>query len=219
MHLQILLGRQRGRTLPLEAGTYVFGRSDDADVVLASELVSRHHASIVVEGGSVRVTDLESSNGTFVNGCRVLGDGIAKEGDVLLLGDFAMRLHRAEVPALSPERALGPGVASGLSGNLLEVPPATLLRYVAILKKTVRVELTSPPLRSTITFARGHVAEVVVDTRKSRDPIQALTALLRWKGTFEVTPAIDAPTSLLLGLDAVLAPIGSAARPSTAPRR
>src|SRR5262245_2710977 len=76
MNLQILLGRERGRVVAVQAGTYIFGRGADSNVVLDSDIVSRTHAQITVGATDLRVTDLGSSNGTYINGARVLGEGI-----------------------------------------------------------------------------------------------------------------------------------------------
>lgn len=217
-HLQILLGRERGRVYTVERGSYVLGRGSDCDVVLASDIVSRRHASVEVGPAAMRIADIGSSNGTYVNGCRVLGEGVAVAGDIVLVGDVALRVSTTTVPALSPARPdVIPGTSHNLQGSLLEVPPATLLRYLAVIKKTGDLMMTSPPLMSRISLSRGHIGEVVVDTRKTRDPIQALTAILRWKGSFEVGPPSGGATSLLLGLDAVLPAVGSAARASMPP--
>jgi hypothetical protein len=219
-HLQILLGRERTRVHAVEGGAYVLGRSSECDLVLASDIVSRRHAAIAVGATDVRVKDLGSSNGTYINGARVLGEGVAIQGDIILVGDVALRLHGTTVPALLPSRPdFEPGTSFNLAGSLIEIPPATLLRYLAVIKKTGVLFLTSPPLTSRISLTRGHISEVLVDTRKTRDPIQALTAILRWKGTFEVGPtSLDATASLLLGLDAVLPAVGSASRPSMFPK-
>ncbi|MBX3200518.1 MAG: FHA domain-containing protein [Labilithrix sp.] len=218
-HLQILLGRERGRVYPVAGGSYVLGRGSDSDLVLASDIVSRRHARVVVGAHDLRVTDLGSSNGTFINGARVLGEGVAVQGDILLVGDVALRVRGHTVPALSlPRPDSEPGTSINLAGNLLEVPPATLLRYLAVIKKTGELLLTSPPLQSRISFTRGHIGEVFVDARKTRDPIQALTAILRWKGAFEVGASTSATSSLLLGLDSVLPPVGSSSRPSMLPK-
>lgn len=223
MHLQIVLGRERGRIYPVAAGSYVLGRGSDSDIVLVSDIVSRRHARLDVDAGSVRITDVGSSNGTFINGARVLGEGYVKEGEVVLVGDVAMRLHGAIVPMLSEHGrpSMDPNVplSANLSGALIEVPPATVLRYLAVVKKTGELIMTSPPLQGRIMFSRGHISEVLVDMRKTRDPIQALSAILRWKGMFEVGPPHDHSSTLLLGLDAVLPAVGSGARPSRLPPR
>ncbi len=220
-HLQILLGRERSRVHAVDGGgAYVVGRSSDCDIVLASDIVSRQHARIVVRHADIKVIDLGSSNGTYINGARVLGEGTAIHGDIILVGDVALRVHGPTVPALLPARPdVAPGTSFNLSGSLMEIPPATVLRYLAVIKKTGSVLFTSPPLQSRIYFTRGHISEVLVDTRKSRDPIQALTAIVRWKGTFEITSSpTDVRSNLLLGLDAVIPAIGSASRPSMFPK-
>ena len=54
-------------SIPLK-GSMVFGRSDEADFVLESTIVSRKHFEIVCEEGNVFLRDLESANGVTVNG-------------------------------------------------------------------------------------------------------------------------------------------------------
>ena len=214
IHLQVLLGKERGRVIPLEGGTYVCGRGDDKDIVLPSDLVSRTHARIVVNASDLLVSDLESSNGTYVNGARIIGEMRVAIGGVLSIGDVVCRVYGA-----SPQGLL-PGAAPGtIAGNLGEIPPAAVFRAVAVLKKSGVLNLTSPPLEGRIVFVRGQVQEVVVDKRKTRDPIQALTTILRWKGTFDFEPlANEQQPGALLGLDAVIPPIGSTARPSVIPK-
>lgn len=208
MEFQVLLGRERSRVYAVGGGTYVMGRGSDCDLVLASDIVSRSHARLVVGTNDVKVTDLGSSNGTYINGARVLGEGTILEGDIVLVGDVALQLNGR------PSQMLPSSVAT----SLIEVPPATLLRYLAVIKKTCVLVLTSPPLQGRISFNRGHVSEVLVDMRKTRDPIQALTAILRWRGTFELDAPNETESSLLLGLDAVLPAVGSTSRPSMLPK-
>lgn len=62
-------GTQRVFELPL--GSVVVGRSDAADVPVASDYVSGRHARITWDGSTVQITDLGSTNGTMVNGNRV----------------------------------------------------------------------------------------------------------------------------------------------------
>lgn len=222
-HLQTLRGRERGQVRTLSKGVTILGRGSDCDTVIQSDLVSRVHAQLTV-GDDVRATDLGSSNGTYVNGARVLGDAVVGPNDVLLVGDAAYRLHASLPPLLSSSGWVdairpAPGVGINMSGSLVEVPPATVLRYFGVTKKSGTLMLSSPPLQGQISFARGHIREVLVGGRKTRDPIQALTAILRWRGLFELDPTFDeSAAGPLLGLDAVLPAIGSNARPSMYPR-
>jgi hypothetical protein len=214
MFLSVVLGKDLGRVIALDGGTHVVGRGADCNVVLASDLVSRTHARIEARPNELVLTDLESSNGTFVNGARIVGDVSVAPGEMIIFGDYVCKVHQQTPPP--PTIGIAPGL---MAGNLTEIPPSNVLRAIAVQKKTGILNLTSPPLTSKITFARGQVAEVLVDTRKTRDPIQALTAILRWKGSFDFEPGIaDTQAAALLGLDAVIQPIGSGARPSMMPK-
>jgi FHA domain len=59
-----------GETIALFDGLRI-GRNDDNDVTIADGRVSRHHARIVLDGGGFAIEDLQSSNGTFVDGAQV----------------------------------------------------------------------------------------------------------------------------------------------------
>lgn len=63
------------------------GRAQDNDVVLTHHSVSRYHLDVFIdEHGFVFITDLKSSNGTYVNGNRIEGSVLLNKGDILKLG-------------------------------------------------------------------------------------------------------------------------------------
>ena len=62
------------------------GRSDESHVVIARPGVSRRHALIVAGVGSFSIKDLESQNGTYVNGQRITEQSL-KDGDQIVIGD------------------------------------------------------------------------------------------------------------------------------------
>jgi hypothetical protein len=70
---------------PLDEGRLVVGRSRDCDVRLTDPNVSRKHAEIRREGSEVYVVDLDSTNGTEVNGRRARRARL-QDGDTILLG-------------------------------------------------------------------------------------------------------------------------------------
>ncbi|MBV8727788.1 MAG: FHA domain-containing protein [Candidatus Eremiobacteraeota bacterium] len=65
---------------------FVVGRSADADLLLSDPEVSRRHARFENDGRTVFVSDLHSSNGTFLNGRRVVETIEVRPGDVIDLG-------------------------------------------------------------------------------------------------------------------------------------
>jgi FHA domain/Domain of unknown function (DUF1707) len=92
-----LRARLRPRALGLPPATellharLVLGRSSTCELVLADDTVSRRHAELRAEDGRWIVRDLDSSNGTWVNGRRVI-EAEVRPGDVLHLGGCRLRL-------------------------------------------------------------------------------------------------------------------------------
>lgn len=63
------------------------GRSAPADIVLADPRVSRSHCRIEFDGGELRVVDLNSTNGTFIDGERIADSAVLEIGSVLRVGN------------------------------------------------------------------------------------------------------------------------------------
>jgi pSer/pThr/pTyr-binding forkhead associated (FHA) protein len=80
--------------LALPAGSKVtlLGRARDCDCVLNDDTVSRQHAALRHEDGSWFLRDLRSSNGTRVNGSRVLDEVEVRPGDRVMFGAMSYRL-------------------------------------------------------------------------------------------------------------------------------
>ncbi|GAA2185642.1 Adenylate cyclase [Micromonospora saelicesensis] len=74
-----------GRTYPLQMGSTVIGRGDQANLRLPDVGISRRHARLDFDGGQVVLTDLGSTNGTMVNGQRVSAVAL-NPGDMVQLG-------------------------------------------------------------------------------------------------------------------------------------
>ena len=68
-------------------GSVVIGRTDSADVTIESDYVSRRHAQLTWDGSVLRITDLDSSNGTMVNGVRVGHTIDLKDRDQIRIGE------------------------------------------------------------------------------------------------------------------------------------
>ena len=103
-------------TFRLKDGATKVGRLPTSDLVLNDPSVSRHHATLIVEGTRCQVQDVGSRYGTFVNGERVIAtqDPVeVKSGDTLTFGEFPVRLEQnlPESDLLSEDHqvAEGPG--------------------------------------------------------------------------------------------------------------
>lgn len=82
--IKILNGAQSGKIFPLQKGNNILGRSTKADIRLADTGASKNHAQIFVTNDKIIISDLKSSNGTFVNGIQVQNHGL-KTGDKILI--------------------------------------------------------------------------------------------------------------------------------------
>lgn len=102
------------QAVPLKPGKIVVGRHDDCQIRIPAANVSRHHCEIVTGGSGMRIRDLGSSNGTFVNGQKV-DDGELSAGDVVEIGTllFVVRIDGQPV-TIDPE-ALSQHVKSASS--------------------------------------------------------------------------------------------------------
>jgi Nif-specific regulatory protein len=78
-------GSRQGVVIPMENKQLVFGRTEECDVMLADPNVSRRHAQAVLLNGLVAMVDLNSSNGTLVNGVPI-SRIFLMDGDEVRLG-------------------------------------------------------------------------------------------------------------------------------------
>lgn len=102
--LVILSGDCTGVELELRPGRNVIGRDERADFAVREEAISSQHCEILVTSHAIKVRDLGSTNGTFLRGNRLpLGPVEAMDGDVLILGDIAMRLTVPTAEVKIPE--------------------------------------------------------------------------------------------------------------------
>jgi pSer/pThr/pTyr-binding forkhead associated (FHA) protein len=83
-----------GDEFPLNSAPVTVGRGGQNDLVLGGdEFASARHARIEVRGDGVWVQDLDSTNGTYVNGSRVAGAQRLGGGDVLRVGETDLRVE------------------------------------------------------------------------------------------------------------------------------
>src|SRR5246127_2530332 len=69
------------------------GRVQGNDLMLPKGNVSKRHARLLFRDGRFIVTDLKSTNGTYVNGRKIAQATIVREGDKIYIGDFVLRIE------------------------------------------------------------------------------------------------------------------------------
>ena len=85
--LQILSGSMAGQTYELKVETTTVGRVEDNAFQIAEPSVSSHHCEFLLKGLDVVVRDLNSTNGSFINGERIT-ESVLKPGQTLRLGQI-----------------------------------------------------------------------------------------------------------------------------------
>ena len=89
MSFQLVMktGPAPGKIISLQKTELSIGRDAGSDVYVNDVEVSRKHARLLSQFGDYLLEDLESTNGTFVNGQRISGQRILKPGDTIFLGE------------------------------------------------------------------------------------------------------------------------------------
>src|SRR3984885_12492210 len=114
------------------------GRVQGNDLMLPKGNVSKHHARLLFRDGRFIVTDLKSTNGTYVNGRKISQATIVREGDKIYIGDFVLRLE-------TPTQAAAAGGADATYGPGEDSQGRTPAR-VAPLPREIATPVPPPPV-------------------------------------------------------------------------
>jgi len=94
------------RRVPIAPGGLVIGRAPPAALVIPAPDISRKHCRIDIEGDRAIISDLDSTNGTFVGGERVKQPTRLRNGSQLSLGSFPIRYERRDKSEVAEEAEL-----------------------------------------------------------------------------------------------------------------
>jgi len=140
--------------------TLVVGRAVNSDIPIYEPTISRQHAQLTAEDGGVRIKDLGSANGTFLNGSRI-SDAKAAPNDVVTFGKVAFYVKEAAKPATARPQA-DAGFPSPKPAG------ATIVRQLPVRDSGAM----SSPLRrlsaSTLPVAEEGTAEPVTSARSAK---------------------------------------------------
>jgi pSer/pThr/pTyr-binding forkhead associated (FHA) protein len=93
-----------GKAFELTVDKTTIGRVDDNTFPIPEASVSSHHCEILLRGAEVVVHDLNSTNGTFINGRQISGEAVIKPGQILRLGQVEIRLENAGAQKAPPKK-------------------------------------------------------------------------------------------------------------------
>lgn len=90
-----------GSIVTVEKSPYIIGRHEDCDLEIQSSRVSLFHCCITLNGGKVGIKDMDSTNGTRVNGEPVSGLQELQSGDTIWVGPALIEVHIERDPGAS----------------------------------------------------------------------------------------------------------------------
>ncbi|MDZ4819832.1 MAG: EAL domain-containing protein [Planctomycetota bacterium] len=142
---------------------FSIGRNDTTDLPINSTRVSREHAAIVKAGNTYRVRDLDSTNGTFVNGQRI-EEATLSDGDILMIADVEFTFFSGNTQAARKTVTQVIGFRESDSSSLKGVD---LIRCVRRLQETI--------LQGSSRLEYQPVVDLLSDTPIGYEAIQRLS--------------------------------------------
>ncbi len=121
--LHILSGVLEGKSFDFVEERISVGRALDNTIRLEDGTVSHHHANFILEAGEYKLRDLNSTNGTRVNGLRIVESKL-HNGDAVRFGSVEMRYESDVRKSSQPLPPSQSGVQSGQLGKGSAPPPA-----------------------------------------------------------------------------------------------
>lgn len=206
--LKFISGKYQGGEFPLEMGSEILiGRSSDLDMVLVEDMVSRKHARISAQNGTLEIEDFGSTNGTFVNGEKITKSRL-KEGDRVLIGTNIIKLvHRDESekqssPGMKPPaggggggpatRTTGATLTGSISGLIEEVPLPDLLQLFSTSKKSGVLVIRTENEVGKVYLRDGRVYFATINDDHDISPYKAFYRMIAWTtGTFSLEQPTD----------------------------
>ncbi|MET0595109.1 MAG: sigma 54-interacting transcriptional regulator [Polyangiaceae bacterium] len=124
--IEVVEGPDRGASLAVDGSTpsrVLVGKSAVCQLVLKDPKVSRRHLALDVAGEALRLVDLESTNGTFVSGCRLIELLVEGNGELVRVGDSVLRVTRKAPAVVALPTADSFGRVVGASAEMRRLYP------------------------------------------------------------------------------------------------
>ncbi|GEM_PF-459545 len=111
LYLELLKGGRSGQRIVVKEGECYVGRSEDAKIRIPSSRVSRKHCKFILKDKIAYIADLNSVNGTYINGDKISKITILREGDLIVIGPVSFKViiptavSNAIDPVTSPKKS------------------------------------------------------------------------------------------------------------------
>jgi pSer/pThr/pTyr-binding forkhead associated (FHA) protein len=109
--LVVLTQSMAGRSFDLATERTTVGRVEDNAFQIAEPSVSSRHCEILLQGADIVIKDLNSTNGTFINGEKI-SEGVLKPGQTLRLGNVELKLDVPGAPAAPASAPSSPSASA-----------------------------------------------------------------------------------------------------------
>lgn len=168
-------GHSARENFPIDKPELIIGRDPTADIIIDSPGVSRRHARVYQQGGAIWLEDLQSRNGTFVNGARITTPHSLQTGDEVRLGQSVALLYQQPQVAvttaegvISKQQATMLEAVSGVAATMIgddfapttpSIPPQMTITVAG--QKAIPYTLTQPEIR----IGRAADNDIVIDSR------------------------------------------------------
>jgi hypothetical protein len=184
----------------------VIGRSAECEVRVPSVAASRRHAAVVRRGDDVLVRDLGSTNGTLVNGAKIVGERALEAGDRIEVGGVIVTYCRVDasfagephVPADRTVISFGASRApapAALRGDLAKIPVFAVLQMLELGGQSGCLTVEGHDGECGVWLANGRL--IHAESAKSRGMDAALELAQTSAGRFEFAPGSPAPEESL----------------------
>jgi hypothetical protein len=198
--LRFISGKYQGGEFPLVPGKEIHvGRSNDLDMVLAEDMVSRKHARIAFQGEDIYIEDLASTNGTFVNGEKIKRSKL-REGDRVLIGTSILKVVVSESVRRTTEEQARRDMeivaahrrtsqVRSMSGSIEEIPLPDLLQLLGTSKKSGVLIIRTEDDIGRIYMRKGLVYFASINDIDEIPPFKSVFRMLTWSaGLFDLEP-------------------------------
>jgi hypothetical protein len=164
-------GSLDGQRFPLAQDITLIGRADDCDVCVQDPLASRHHAQVKRETWRYVLQDLESRNGTLVNGEPVSGDHHLQHGDTIHVATTPLRFEDPNATVPMARLPVWVNAATGEAfafGTRLELAPKELTLLSLLYEKGGEICDKDEIARTVWPEYEGAVSDYNIETLVSR---------------------------------------------------